>query len=87
MRSQAVAVAMKNEVPEVTLWDLFWAVSEVADDEREGQPDDEDRCDERPLAQRAQPVVPFELLELRAIAHPPSSSLSSRITGLRGCPS
>jgi hypothetical protein len=35
MRSQAVAVAMENEVPEVTLWDLFWAVSEVADDERE----------------------------------------------------
>ncbi|MCU0668097.1 MAG: hypothetical protein MUF70_01945 [Myxococcota bacterium] len=22
-------------MPEVTLWDLFWAVSEVADDERE----------------------------------------------------
>ena len=35
MRSQAAAVAMENEVPEVTLWDLFWAVSEVADDERE----------------------------------------------------
>jgi hypothetical protein len=35
MRSQAVAVEMENEVPEVTLWDLIWAVSEVADDERE----------------------------------------------------
>lgn len=35
MRSQAMAVAVENEVPEVTLWDLFWAVSEVADDERE----------------------------------------------------
>lgn len=35
MRSQAVAVELENDVPEVTLWDLFWAVSEVADDERE----------------------------------------------------
>ena len=25
----------ENEVPEVTLWELLWAVSEVADDERE----------------------------------------------------
>lgn len=36
MRAQATAaVEVENEVPEVTLWDLFWAVSEVADDERE----------------------------------------------------
>jgi hypothetical protein len=36
MRAQATAaVEVDNEVPEVTLWDLFWAVSEVADDERE----------------------------------------------------
>ena len=35
MRSQAVALELETEVPEVTLWDLFWAVSEVADDERE----------------------------------------------------
>ena len=35
MHSQAVALELENEVPEVTLWDLFWAVSEVADDERE----------------------------------------------------
>lgn len=25
----------ENDVPEVTLWELVWAVSEVADDERE----------------------------------------------------
>ena len=35
MHSQAVALELETEVPEVTLWDLFWAVSEVADDERE----------------------------------------------------
>lgn len=35
MHSQAVALELEAEVPEVTLWDLFWAVSEVADDERE----------------------------------------------------
>lgn len=26
---------METSVPEVTLWELIWAVSEVADDERE----------------------------------------------------
>jgi hypothetical protein len=37
MRSTATAAVMEweNDVPEVTLWELVWAVSEVADDERE----------------------------------------------------
>jgi hypothetical protein len=36
MRAQATAVSeWGNDVPEVTLWELVWAVSEVADDERE----------------------------------------------------
>jgi hypothetical protein len=40
MRAQATAAATRpagweDEVPEVTLWELLWAVSEVADDERE----------------------------------------------------
>ena len=40
MRAQATAavtdsVSWENDVPEVTLWELVWAVSEVADDERE----------------------------------------------------
>jgi hypothetical protein len=30
-----VATGWENEVPEVTLWELLWAVTEVADDERE----------------------------------------------------
>jgi len=36
MRAQtAIATEWENEVPEVTLWELVWAVAEVADDERE----------------------------------------------------
>ena len=31
----AVATGWEDEVPEVTLWELLWAVTEVADDERE----------------------------------------------------
>jgi hypothetical protein len=29
------AAVVESDVPEVTLWELIWAVSEVADDERE----------------------------------------------------
>lgn len=36
MRARTTAALLvEDDVPEVTLWDLFWAVSEVADDERE----------------------------------------------------
>jgi hypothetical protein len=38
MRATAVAEIashLESEVPEVTLWELVWAVTEVADDERE----------------------------------------------------
>lgn len=38
MRASAVAeiaTQVECEVPEVTLWELIWAVTEVADDERE----------------------------------------------------
>ena len=31
----AVATGWEDDVPEVTLWELMWAVTEVADDERE----------------------------------------------------
>jgi hypothetical protein len=31
----AIATGWEDDVPEVTLWELMWAVSEVADDERE----------------------------------------------------
>ena len=34
-RMTAVEAEAEDEVPEVTLWELMWAVSEVADDERE----------------------------------------------------
>ena len=34
-RTTAVETEAEDEVPEVTLWELMWAVSEVADDERE----------------------------------------------------
>ena len=30
-----IATRVDSEVPEVTLWELVWAVTEVADDERE----------------------------------------------------
>jgi hypothetical protein len=30
-----IATHVEAEVPEVTLWELIWAVTEVADDERE----------------------------------------------------
>ena len=30
-----IANHLESEVPEVTLWELVWAVTEVADDERE----------------------------------------------------
>ena len=30
-----IATHVECEVPEVTLWELIWAVTEVADDERE----------------------------------------------------
>jgi hypothetical protein len=30
-----IATRVQSEVPEVTLWELIWAVTEVADDERE----------------------------------------------------
>jgi len=31
----ATAIRWEGDVPEVTLWELLWAVSEVADDDRE----------------------------------------------------
>ena len=30
-----IASRVESDVPEVTLWELVWAVTEVADDERE----------------------------------------------------
>ncbi len=33
--SAAIATHLEFDVPEVTLWELIWAVTEVADDERE----------------------------------------------------
>jgi hypothetical protein len=35
MSAQPTLAGWENDVPEVTLWELLWAVSEVADDERE----------------------------------------------------
>ena len=35
MSASAVAEVVEYEVPEVTLWELIWAVTEVAEDERE----------------------------------------------------
>jgi hypothetical protein len=34
-RATAAVTEWEDQVPEVTLWELVWAVSEVADDERE----------------------------------------------------
>lgn len=34
-RTNAAAMEWEDDVPEVTLWELVWAVAEVADDERE----------------------------------------------------
>ncbi len=34
-RTNAAVAEWEDDVPEVTLWELVWAVAEVADDERE----------------------------------------------------